>query len=59
MNLRNKIYLKQKNYMENIFYEKLSANEKKNANSEILLLEEILDTKINWYNLEFKKFWNL
>ena len=59
INLRKKIYLKQKKYMENIYYNNFSVDEKKKANGEIFLLEEILDTKNKWYDLELKKFWTL
>ena len=56
--LRNKIYLKQKKYMENCFNDLYNSEiEKKNANNEILLLEEILDIKHYWYDLETKNFW--
>ena len=57
MHLRKKIYTRQKSFMEKCYNGELNNNEKKMANGEILILEEILDIKNHWYNLETNKFW--
>lgn len=60
INLKDKIYLKQKNLMEVMYTDKIKYDDnriKKNIN-EIFLLEFIYDSKKDLYDYDYKMFWN-